>query len=62
MLGRVLRRPSFMPTPGFALRLVLGELSTLLLDGQRQVPQRLLGLGFTFRFPTAEAALRDLLA
>ena len=61
-LGRVLRRPSFMPTPGFALRLVLGELSTLLLDGQRQVPQRLLDLGFTFRFPTAEAALRDLLA
>ena len=61
VLGRVMRRPSFMPTPGFALRLVLGELSTLLLDGQRQVPQRLLDLGFTFRFPTAEAALRDLL-
>ena len=62
VLGRVMRRPAFMPTPGFALRLVLGELSTLLLDGQRQVPQRLLDLGFTFRFPTAEAALRDLLA
>ena len=62
VLGRVMRRPAFMPTPGFALRLVLGELSTLLLDGQRQVPQRLLDHGFTFRFPTAEAALRDLLA
>ena len=62
VLGRVMRRPSFMPTPGFALRLVLGELSTLLLDGQRQVPQRLLDHGFTFRFPTAEAALRDLLS
>lgn len=62
VLGRVMRRPSFMPTPGFALRLVLGELSTLLLDGQRQVPQQLLDRGFTFRFPTAEAALRDLLA
>ena len=62
VLGRVMRRPSFMPTPGFALQLVLGELATLLLDGQRQVPQRLLDLGFTFRFPTAEAALRDLLA
>ena len=61
VLGRVMRRPSFMPTPGFALRLVLGELSTLLLDGQHQVPQRLLDHGFTFRFPTAEAALRDLL-
>ena len=62
VLGRVMRRPAFMPTPGFALRLVLGELSTLLLDGQRQVPQRLLDHGFTFRFPTAEAALHDLLA
>ena len=51
VLGRVMHRPSFMPTPGFALRLALGELSTLLLDGQRQVPQRLLDHGFTFRFP-----------
>jgi uncharacterized protein (TIGR01777 family) len=60
-LGRVLRRPAFVPTPAFALRLLLGEMSTVLLDGQRAVPRRLLGLGFTFRFPDAEAALRDLL-
>lgn len=61
VLGRVMRRPSFMPVPAFALRLLAGEMSTVLLDGQRAVPRRLLGLGFTFRFPDAEAALKDLL-
>lgn len=60
-LGRVLRRPSVMPTPAFALRLVLGEMATLLLDGQRAVPSRLTELGFSFRFTDVEAALRDLL-
>jgi len=60
-LGRVLRRPSFVPAPAFALRLFLGEMSTVLLDGQRAVPRHMLDLGFTFRFPEVEAALRDLL-
>jgi uncharacterized protein (TIGR01777 family) len=62
VLGRVMRRPSFMPVPAFALRLLAGEMSTVLLDGQRAVPRRLLDLGFTFRFPDAEAALTDLLS
>jgi uncharacterized protein (TIGR01777 family) len=61
VLGKVIKRPAFLPTPGFALRLVLGEMATALLDGQRAVPRRLLDLGFAFRFPEAEAALRDLL-
>jgi uncharacterized protein (TIGR01777 family) len=61
VLGRVMGRPAFMPTPGFALRLLFGEMATLVLDGQRGVPRRLSGLGFQFRFPEAEAALRDLL-
>lgn len=60
-LGRVIRRPALMPTPAFVLRLVLGEMATVLLEGQRAVPQRLLDLGFTFQFPQVEAALRDLL-
>jgi len=60
-LAKVMRRPSFMPAPAFAVRLMLGELSTLLLDGQREIPQRLQQLGFRFRFSEAEAALRDLL-
>jgi len=60
--GRVLRRPSFVRTPAFALRLALGELATILLDGQRAAPKRLQALGFTFQFPDLEGALRDLLA
>jgi uncharacterized protein (TIGR01777 family) len=60
-LGQVLGRPSFMPVPGFAMRLAFGEMSTVLLDGQRAVPQRLVDLGFTFRYPKLETALRDLL-
>ncbi len=60
-LGKVMSRPAILPTPSFALRLLFGEMSTVLLDGQRALPQRLLDLGFTFRFPEAEAALRDLL-
>ncbi len=61
VVGRVMGRPAFMPTPAFALRLVFGEMATVLLDGQRQVPKRLIELGFAFRFPSAEAALRDIL-
>ncbi|MFA5872492.1 MAG: DUF1731 domain-containing protein, partial [Anaerolineales bacterium] len=47
--------------PAFALRLLLGEMSTLVLEGQYMLPKRLQELGFRFRFETAEAALRDLL-
>jgi uncharacterized protein (TIGR01777 family) len=60
-LGRVLQRPGFVLAPAFALKLLLGEMATLVLTGQRVVPERLLALGFTFRFPALEAALRDLL-
>ena len=61
VVGRVLGRPAWMPAPAFALRLALGEMATVVLDGQRAVPRRLLALGFAFRFPEAEAALRTLL-
>jgi uncharacterized protein len=60
-IGRVLGRPALLPTPGFALRLALGDMATVVLDGQRAVPARLLALGFRFRFTEIEAALRDLL-
>jgi uncharacterized protein (TIGR01777 family) len=59
--GRVLRQPAFVPVPAFALRLLFGEMSIVLLEGQRAIPRRLLDLGFNFRFGEAEAALRDLL-
>ncbi|AZC20680.1 MULTISPECIES: TIGR01777 family oxidoreductase [Pseudomonas] len=58
-LGRVLRRPALLPLPAFVLRLALGELSLLLLGGQRAVPARLLEAGFTFQFTDLPAALDD---
>lgn len=61
VLGKVLGRPAVMPAPAFAMRMAFGEMSTVLLDGQRAVPRRLLDMGFNFRFPEAESALRDLL-
>lgn len=60
-LGRVLRRPNWLPVPRFALQLALGEVSTVVLDGQRAVPARLQDAGFQFRFPELEPALRDIL-
>lgn len=60
-IGRVMGRPAFLPVPAFAMRLAFGEVATVVLDGQRALPKRLLDLGFRFRFPDADAALRDLL-
>jgi uncharacterized protein (TIGR01777 family) len=60
-LGRLLHRPSFVPTPAFALRLAFGEVSTTVLDGQRVRPRALVDLGFAFRFPELEPALANLL-
>jgi uncharacterized protein (TIGR01777 family) len=60
LLGQQLRRPALLPIPAFALRLLFGEMATVLLDGQRAVPQRLLQMGFKFRFPEVGPALRDL--
>lgn len=62
LLAKTLRRPYWFPVPAFLLKLALGEMSTLILDGQFVLPERLQKLGFQFRFPQAEEALRDLLA
>ena len=62
VLGRVLRRPAFAPAPAFAIRAAMGEMASLVLDGQRALPEKALALGFPFRFPDLEPALRDLLA
>jgi uncharacterized protein (TIGR01777 family) len=60
-IARAMGRPSWLPVPGFALKLAFGEVSAVLLTGQRAVPERLLAMGFEFRFPDADSALRDLL-
>jgi uncharacterized protein (TIGR01777 family) len=59
-LGAALHRPSFMPTPAFALRLVLGEVADVITAGQRVLPKRPLGLGYSYKFPTVDAALKNI--
>jgi uncharacterized protein len=61
VIGKVLGRPSLFPTPGFMLKVVLGEMSMLVLEGQRAVPRKLQEAGYEFQFPNLEGALRDLL-
>ncbi len=58
--GKVLHRPSIVPAPGWPMRLMLGEQSDLLLEGQRVHPARLLDAGFVFKHPTLQGALEDL--
>jgi uncharacterized protein len=60
-VGKVMGRPALMPAPEVALKLVLGEMSAVVLNGRRAIPMRLQELGFTFSFPTLESALRDIL-
>lgn len=60
VLGRVMGRPSVLPVPAFALKLLLGEVSSLVLDGRRVSVDKLQALGFTFQYPTLAAALRDI--
>jgi uncharacterized protein len=61
-LGRALHRPAIMPVPGAALRLLYGEMSEIITTGQRAVPRRLQELGFEFRQPDLDPALRDVLS
>jgi uncharacterized protein (TIGR01777 family) len=59
-IGRVLGRPALLPAPAFALRLALGEMAGVVLTGACVVPAKAQTLGFTFRYPRLEAALRSL--
>ena len=61
LLGQVLHRPSWLPVPGFALQIALGELGTLMTTGQRVNPARALSGGYVFHYPTLEPALRAIL-
>ncbi len=60
-LGRALGRPAVLPVPALAIRLLYGEMATIVTTGQRAVPARLRELGFAFRHPDIEPALRDVL-
>ena len=60
-IGRVLHRPSFMPAPGFMIKLILGEFGSILLKGQRVIPRRLLDAGFQFQYSGIDEALKDII-
>lgn len=61
-LGKVLYRPTFIPIPAFAVKLIFGEKGkTLLLEGTRVLPKKLEKAGFEFKFPKLEDALKHVL-
>jgi len=61
-LGEALHRPSLMPAPGFMIKLVLGEFGSVILEGQRVIPEKLLKHGFIFSFPDIRQALQSLVS
>ena len=61
VLGRVLHRPAFLPTPALALRAVFGDAAVVLLASQRVEPQTAKRHGFTWDFPSLDAALHDVI-
>ncbi len=61
IIGRLLKRPAFMPAPAFAIRLIMGELGKALLSSQRCIPGKLSSEGFQFTYPDMESALREIL-
>jgi uncharacterized protein (TIGR01777 family) len=60
-LGAAMGRPSWAPVPAPVLRIALGEMAGMILGGQRVVPKKLTAAGYTFRYPTVGAALREIL-
>jgi uncharacterized protein (TIGR01777 family) len=62
VLGRVLHRPSWLPVPGLALKMLLGELGTLMTTGQRVTPAKAMAGGYKFQYPTLEPALQAILS
>lgn len=60
ILGKVLHRPHWIPAPSFALKLLLGEMSMLVLEGQKVLPKKLEQYGYTFLYPDLQGALQQI--
>ena len=61
VLGKVIKRPSWLPVPEFVLKMALGQMAEMLLHGQRVIPKKALDADFKFRFSNLEPALTDVL-
>jgi uncharacterized protein len=59
-LGKALHKPSFMPAPGFMIKLVLGEFGSVILEGQKVIPKKLLENGFVFQYADIHKALQGI--
>jgi uncharacterized protein (TIGR01777 family) len=57
-LGKALRRPAVLPIPGFAIKGLYGDMAMIVTEGQRAIPQRTLALGYQFKHPDLDEALR----
>lgn len=60
-IADVIHKPHWMPTPSLFLKLALGEMSILVLEGQKVLPKKLLHQGYTFSFPTLKSAIKNIL-
>lgn len=58
-LGKTLKRPTLFPAPGFAIKKALGEMSTIVLDGQKVIPSKFTQKGFPFRSASLEQTLKE---
>jgi len=61
-LGEVLKRPSWLPVPGFALEVMLGDGAKVVLEGQKVLPKQTLASGFQYQYPTLKLALEEILS
>jgi len=61
-LGKITHRPVWFPIPEFGLKIIFGEMASILLEGQQVIPQKLTEKGFMFKYPTIVLALQDLVA
>jgi uncharacterized protein (TIGR01777 family) len=60
-LGAALHRPAFIPTPTLALRVFLGEVTSIISTGQRVLPKKAMALGYAYKYPTVEIALSSIM-
>jgi hypothetical protein len=59
-LAQVLHRPHWLPVPSLALKLLLGDMSTLVVEGQKVLPEVLLKNGYQFMYPDLNMALKNI--
>ena len=59
--AKILGRPAIMPAPAFMIKLIVGEMAAVVLDGRRALPKKIIDAGFKFKFEHAISAWKDIL-